>query len=148
MNTLLDCEGRQLQSRHHEWLSPEPLPISLPLLLPLERYLAEGAPSAHAVLLPNTVDVTRLPASVLAAPLVVLDYPSFADGRAHSQAYLLSRSGHYSGRLRARGAAVIYDQLLMMKRCGFTEFELRADQDPAACAALLSRKLPSPGLAQ
>ncbi|MDP3858080.1 MAG: DUF934 domain-containing protein [Stagnimonas sp.] len=138
MSLLLDRLGQRIPDLYPEWTEPGTPPPGQPRLLTLERFMEEGAPAAAAVLLPNTANVLSLPASVLACPLLVLDYPAFADGRAYSQARLLSRNGRYSGELRARGGAVVYDQLRMLKICCFTQFLLRADQDDEACSLLLS----------
>ena len=62
------------------------------------------------------------------APLVRIDFPSFADGRGFTLARLLRLRG-YRGRLRARGH-VIADQYAMARRAGFDEVEI--DDDLAA----------------
>ncbi len=69
------------------------------------------------------------PASLIANELgelsmVALNFPQFMDGRAYSTAVLLRKHFHYKGELRAIGD-VLRDQLFMMKRCGFTTFDLR-----------------------
>lgn len=84
------------------------------------------------VKLPNTLDVTTAEPELLSADLLVLDFPSFADGRAYSQARLLREARGYRGELRAVGAAVVRDQLLGMVRCGIDSFRLREDQAPDA----------------
>ena len=58
---------------------------------------------------------------------VVLHFPKFADGRAFSQAVELRRRRRFTGDIVATGDVLI-DQVLQMKRCGFTEAVLRADQ--------------------
>ncbi len=63
---------------------------------------------------------------VLTLPLIALDFPRFADGRAYSYARKLRRLG-FKGELRATGD-VLRDQLLYMWRCGFDAFEVRADK--------------------
>jgi uncharacterized protein (DUF934 family) len=89
------------------------------------------------VRLGNTVDIDSLDAGVLEAALIVLEFPSFGDGRAYSQARLLRDSRGYRGRLRATGAAVVRDQLQGMARCGIDQFELRADQSVERCREAL-----------
>ena len=59
-------------------------------------------------------------------------------GRAFSQAYLLRRRLGFAGDIRATGDVVL-DTLLQMQRSGFTEAVLRADQDIAHAARLLSQ---------
>ena len=59
---------------------------------------------------------------------VDLHFPKFSDGRAFSQAFLLRRRRGFRGDLRATGDVLI-DQLVQMKRSGFSSAVLRADQD-------------------
>jgi uncharacterized protein (DUF934 family) len=115
-----------------------PLPAG-PVIVSLARWAQEAAAlnpeqRAFGVRLPNTADVLALDAAVLRAPLIVLEFPAFADGRAYSQARLLRDRRGYSGELRATGAAVVRDQLLGMARCGIDSFQLRADQSAEAGA--------------
>ena len=69
---------------------------------------------------------------------VVLDFPAFTDGRAFSQAFLLRRRLGFTGDIRASGEVLI-DQLQQMQRSGFSQAELRADQDLAAGQRQLAR---------
>lgn len=89
------------------------------------------------VRLPNDTSIQALPATVLERPLLLLDFPGFADGRAYSQARQLRMRG-YTGELRATGAAVVLDQIKSMLRCGINSFDLRSDQDADACAAIVN----------
>ncbi|SFS13382.1 DUF934 domain-containing protein [Yoonia litorea] len=59
------------------------------------------------------------------APMIRIDFPSFADGRGFTLAQLLRRAG-YKGRLRAKGH-VIADQYAMARRSGFDEVEISDD---------------------
>lgn len=56
-------------------------------------------------------------------PLVALDFPKFADGRAFSLAQLLRQRFGFKGELRAIGD-VLLDGLALMLRCGFDSFEI------------------------
>jgi uncharacterized protein (DUF934 family) len=56
-------------------------------------------------------------------PLVALDFPKFADGRAFSLAQLLRQRHGFKGELRAVGE-VLLDELALMLRCGFDSFEI------------------------
>lgn len=56
-------------------------------------------------------------------PLIALDFPKFADGRAFSLAQLLRERFRYKGELRAIGE-VLLDELALMLRCGFDSFEI------------------------
>lgn len=57
--------------------------------------------------------------------LIVIDFPSFADGRGFSLARRLRQAG-YSGRLRAKGH-VIADQYAHARRVGFDEVAISDD---------------------
>jgi len=72
--------------------------------------------------------VSDLSAFIEDLQLVVLQFESFADGRAFSQAKLLRDRYHYSGEIRATGE-VIRDQLGFMQRCGFSQFEIAKNDD-------------------
>ena len=56
-----------------------------------------------------------------------LNFPKFTDGRAFSQAFLLSRRLGFKGEIVATGDVLI-DQLAQMQRSGFTSAVLRDDQ--------------------
>ncbi|MEM7170229.1 MAG: DUF934 domain-containing protein [Pseudomonadota bacterium] len=62
--------------------------------------------------------------------LIVLDFPTFTDGRAYSTARILRERYGFSGELRASGQ-VLRDQLFYLVRCGFDSFEV-ADDRPLA----------------
>ena len=66
--------------------------------------------------------------------IVCLRFPKFTDGRAYSYARLLRARYDYAGEIRAVGA-VLRDQLLFMRRCGFDSYEIPDDADPVAWAA-------------
>ena len=57
-----------------------------------------------------------------------LHFPKFTDGRAFSQAFLLSRRLGFKGDIRATGDVLI-DQLVQMQRTGFTSAVLREGVD-------------------
>lgn len=69
--------------------------------------------------------------------VVELQFPRFSDGRAFSQAFLLSRRLGFAGQIRATGDVLI-DQLLQMQRSGFSQAVLREDQNLAHGQALLA----------
>ena len=58
---------------------------------------------------------------------IELNFPKFTDGRAFSQAFLLSRRLDFQGEIVATGDVLI-DQLAQMQRSGFTCAVLRDDQ--------------------
>jgi len=69
-------------------------------------------------------------------PVVALNFPAFADGRAYSSANILKRTLQYQGEIRAIGD-VRRDQLSQMIHCGFNAFELANGQDANKCLEAL-----------
>lgn len=99
-------------------------------------HFAEPADSSAILTLANDVDPRE--ADLDGVQTVVLHFPAFTDGRAFSQAFLLRRRLRFAGEIRASGDVLI-DQLQQMQRSGFTQAELRADQDLAAGQRQLTR---------
>ncbi|UQS16558.1 DUF934 domain-containing protein [Pseudomonas sp. HS6] len=95
------------------------------LILPLAHWLE--SPSTHAVWLGPDDGVESLLPWLSSLPLIALDFPSFRDGRAYSQAYLLRSRFGWKGELRAIGD-VLRDQLSHMRQCGFDSFAVREDK--------------------
>lgn len=60
--------------------------------------------------------------------MIAVEFPSFADGRGYSTAYLLRTRFGFTGELRAVGD-VFKDTLFYQQRVGFNAFALRADKD-------------------
>ncbi|MEJ1992028.1 MAG: DUF934 domain-containing protein [Maritimibacter sp.] len=67
-------------------------------------------------------DLTAHRATLLAAPMIRIAFPSFADGRGFTVARALRLMG-YTGTLRA-GPGLIADQYAMARRAGFDEVEI------------------------
>jgi len=86
--------------------------------------------------LANDIDVAGI--SLEGVERIDLHFPSFADGRAFSQAFQLRRRRGFSGEIRATGDVLI-DQLVQMQRTGFSSAVLRADQNPAHAARQFAR---------
>ncbi|WP_439641071.1 DUF934 domain-containing protein [Nevskia sp.] len=119
-----------------------PLPATGKLIVSYSRWQAErdallASGRAIGVKIPNTIDIAGVLPEIADRPLIALDFPAFPDGRAYSQARLLAERFAYKGELRATGKAVVRDQIGFMVRCGFTSFELREGQNPAACLAAI-----------
>ena len=68
---------------------------------------------------------------------IELHFPRFTDGRAFSQAFLLSRRLGFKGEIVATGDVLI-DQLAQMQRSGFTTAVLRDDQPLAVAERVLA----------
>jgi uncharacterized protein (DUF934 family) len=101
-----------------------------------EREALLGAHAAVGVLVPNTADVEAIYPEVGDRPLIALQFPTFSDGRALSQAVLLRRRLGFAGELRAVGD-VTRDLVFWLGRCGFDSIVPRADQDLEACRQAL-----------
>ena len=81
---------------------------------------------AQAVFLSNDVDAAAVEAHFDRLELIIVDFPSFADGRGMSLGVELRRRG-YQGRLQARGH-VISDQYGQVRRCGVDEVAITSEQ--------------------
>ena len=99
---------------------------------------AAAQASVNTVQIANDADPLALAGTLDGVSRIELNFPKFTDGRAFSQAYLLRRRLGFAGDIRATGDVVL-DTLLQMQRSGFTEAVLRADQDIAHGAKLLSQ---------
>lgn len=76
---------------------------------------------------PNTRNLGAEPLKLRQVEVVVLNFPSFKDGRAFSQARALREQG-FEGDIRATGG-LFRDQIGFAIRCGFTSFDLETDDD-------------------
>ena len=85
--------------------------------------------------LPNDAD--PLAQNLAGVQTIELNFPTFSDGRAFSQALMLRRRCGFQGDIRATGD-VLVDQLQQMQRCGFSSAVLRADQSLDKGRELLS----------
>ena len=86
--------------------------------------LGEGD-TGQGVDLASDADPNGFGPDLLAAPLIRVAFPSFADGRGFTIAKRLRLMG-YTGRLRAVGH-VLADQYAMARRSGFDEVEISDD---------------------
>lgn len=73
--------------------------------------------------IPNTEDIETLGGVIASFAAVVLEFPTFQDGRAYSQARILRERLKFKGEIRARGA-VLCDQALFMARAGFDALDI------------------------
>ena len=97
---------------------------------PAELLIAPGAqaPPEPLKVLQLANDADPLAVDIADVARIELHFPKFTDGRAFSQAILLRRRLGFEGDLRATGDVLI-DQLVQMRRSGFSSVVLRADQD-------------------
>lgn len=95
-----------------------------------EVLLAEAA--EVGVQLPNDIDVDEVWPEIEDRPLIALEWPTFGDGRAHSQAQVLRRRLGYKGELRAIGD-IGRDLVFHLRRCGFDVIVPREGEDLDDC---------------
>ena len=96
----------------------------------------QAASQTGVLALANDVDPRTLDLS--GVQRIDLQFPSFTDGRAYSQAFLLRRRLRFAGELRATGDVLI-DQLLQMQRTGFDVAVLAEGVDASAARRQLER---------
>ncbi|MBL6432037.1 MAG: DUF934 domain-containing protein [Alphaproteobacteria bacterium] len=105
----------------------DPLPEAGAVILPLARYLESVATAPAslklAVLLRAADDPDALAPHLSRLELIAVDFAKFSDGRGYSTARLLCRRHGFDGELLAVGD-VLLDQIPLMRRCGFTAFEI------------------------
>lgn len=111
------------------------------VIVTLARWRAERAQllEHHAdvgVLVPNTADIEAVYPEIADRPLIALQFPTFADGRALSQAVVLRKRLRFQQELRAVGD-IIRDLVFWLGRCGFDSIVPRQDQDLQGCKAAL-----------
>lgn len=97
--------------------------------------LPAGATGQNVIELANDADPRDL--ALAGVDRIDLNFPKFSDGRAFSQAFLLSRRLGFKGEIRATGD-VLVDQLAQMERSGFDVAVLRPDQDLAVAQRVLA----------
>jgi uncharacterized protein (DUF934 family) len=120
----------------------EPVPPDVPAIVSPD-WLFATAPdiiASRGVLLgvawPNDRSEAELVPHLPYLSLIALEFPSFRDGRAYTQARRLRERYGFQGELRATGD-VLRDQFLFMVRAGFNAFEVRKDADAEAFAKAL-----------
>jgi len=112
-----------------------------PQLLTLAEAQALGAalPAGSGVVLAPGEEPTALLPQLAQVALLVVRFDKPGEGRGFSIAQALRRQHGYAGALRAAGPAVKRDQLFLLARCGFDEFEFNESEDPAVALAHLER---------
>ncbi len=92
-----------------------------PEVLDLEQWLGSELRSSRAVELEPGETIAPLLDCLDDIPLVMINFPTFMDGRGFSYARELRERG-YQGEIRAVGH-FIRDQLTYLSRCGFNAFQ-------------------------
>ncbi len=88
---------------------------------------AQEALPAAALQLDNHADVLARADEIRGFEAVLLHFPKWTDGRAYSQAVLLRGRVRFGGEIVATGE-VLADMLPLLRRCGFSAVQMRADQ--------------------
>ena len=135
--------GRVVADEYMRVLDDAPIPDGVPVLVPAARFLADVGEIARSdaptgVLWPNNRRIAELAPHLDRLALVALEFPSFKDGRAYSQARVLREQYGFHGELRATGN-VLRDQFLFLLRAGFDALEVVKDADAAVFAQAVSR---------
>lgn len=120
-----------------------PLPDNSSVLVSAARFLQDPQTLLQCrgrtgVIWPNNRDLDDLVPYLDRLAVVALQFPSFRDGRAYSQARLLRERHAYRGELRATGQ-VLRDQFVFMLRAGFDAFEVTKKSDAEAFAQTVAR---------
>lgn len=107
-------------------------PTGKAVVVSLARWQSEKPSlSAHdaplALRLPNDVAVGDIADDLPSFDAVVIEFPTFSDGRGFSQARQLCEQFAYDGEIRATGH-IIRDQYLFLHRCGVNAIEV-ADEN-------------------
>lgn len=134
MSRLIKLHG-EAGALHADWANDvhvtladeDAIPASGGVILPLERFKAEGdvllddGRSVGVLLQPDDA-VEDLAYDLPRLSVVALNMPKFRDGRAFSSARLLRERYGFGGEIRAVGE-VIREQAVYYVRCGFDAFE-------------------------
>lgn len=105
-----------------------------PLLLPLATIAelppgAIEAPRPLGVRIPPGAEIDGLLAALDHFELIVIEFPTFRDGRGFTLATTLRTRHGFKGELRAAGH-VLPDQFDALRQCGFTTIETSTNHPP------------------
>ncbi len=107
-----------------------------PEVLDLEQWLQANDRATRAVMLEPGETLAPLLEHIDDIPLVLVNFPTFMDGRGFSYGRELRERG-YRGELRAVGH-VMRDQLTYLSRCGFDAFQFEDEQELEEALASLA----------
>lgn len=132
---LIDMQGATVPNYWIEGLvayrvAVEPLLVPLAAVAELTVGEIEEARPIGVRISPGA-EIDRLLAALDAVELIVIDFPSFRDGRGFSLATRLRNRHGFRGELRASGH-VLPDQFAALRRCGFTTVETPDHHPPEA----------------
>ncbi len=107
-----------------------------PEVLDLEQWLQANDRATRAVMLEPGETLAPLLEHIDDIPLVLVNFPTFMDGRGFSYGRELRERG-YQGELRAVGH-FMRDQLTYLSRCGFDAFQFEDEQELEEALASLA----------
>ncbi len=107
-----------------------------PEVLDLEQWLQLEDRATRAVVLEPGETLAPLLDHIDEIPLVLINFPTFMDGRGFSYGRELRERG-YTGELRAVGH-FIRDQLTYLSRCGFNAFQFDDEEELEEAQASLA----------
>ncbi len=107
-----------------------------PEVLDLEQWLEMEDRATRAVLLEPGETLAPLIEHLEEIPLVMVNFPTFMDGRGFSYGRELRQRG-YKGELRAVGH-FMRDQLTYLSRCGFNAFQMEDESQLEAALESLA----------
>ncbi len=133
MNIILNTKGRAVENRvtvNPDQAIPQvgSLLIDATRLKEIDWQSAKLTSQVGVVLMPDQ-PIDMIEPCLDRLDLIRLYFPTFADGRAFSQARLLRTRYEFIGDIRAAGE-IVQDQLAFMLSCGFNQFELSPGAEP------------------
>ncbi|WGD28881.1 DUF934 domain-containing protein [Ancylobacter sp. WKF20] len=119
--------GQIIEDRFLRVADEDALPEGVPVLIGADRFLKEaaalkGRQAPVGIIWPNNRPIADIAPYLDQLSLIALNFPTFRDGRAYSQARLLRERLGWTGPLRAIGQ-VLRDQFLLMERSGFDQVD-------------------------
>jgi len=127
---------RDLKIAEDDWRLVDEGPAAPGLIAPLDAWRKN--PDGAGVWLRSDTEIDAVAEEVLAAPVIAIEFPAFADGRGLSMGALLRSRHGYQGELRAFGE-VVPDLTEYMHRCGFNAFVMASERDAEAAIASIGR---------
>ncbi len=120
---------------------PATAPIAVPQMQLVQSETPPPSNPAWVALVEPEDDPVELPASALERDAILIDFPSFTDGRGYSHARTLRHELGYRGELVAVGD-VRRDQLEFMRLVGIDSYQCEADADVDDLNAALTELRP------
>lgn len=135
--------GEIVEDRFDRVIDDAPVPEHGPVIVPAARLIADAEDLSRrddpiGVVWPNNRRIAELAPHLDRLALVALEFPTFRDGRAYSQARQLRETCRFRGELRATGQ-ILRDQFVFLLRAGFDAFEVQKDADASVFADVLRR---------